>query len=211
MRRRAVRDLVTILGIAVILVGVVFANSELRRGNLRDRYITYRKTVEAERREGGLELVRWDLLQATRGTLKTGPTFTEALLQHRDQHVNIVGFMVPLDDFRQAKEFLLLPMPLECYFCEAPPLREVVLVQMAEGQTTDLYQEPMLINGRLTLNEGPGTKFFYVFKDATLGPGREDQQLHRKEVDIQHRAHQTAEELNKEPLLEGKGTPPSGD
>jgi hypothetical protein len=202
-----VRELVTILGVAVILVGVVFANTELRRGNLRDRYISYRKSIETERRQGGLELVKWDLLQETRGTLKTGPTFSDALLKHRDEHVNLVGFMIPLDEYREAKEFLLLPMPIECYFCEAPPLREVVLVQMAEGTTTDIFDEPVLINGSLTLNEGPGTKFFYVFREASLGPGKEDDQLHRKEIDIQHRAHQAAEDMNKEPLLEGKDEP----
>ena len=210
MRKRAVRDLVTIAGVVVVLVGVAFANSEFRRGGAAERFINMRRAIEAQRREGGLDLVPWELLQQTRGTMRTGPTFAERLLPYNDTDVNVVGFMVPLDEFRQMREFLLLPMPLECYFCEAPPMRDVMLIQMAEGKNTDLFHEPVLVNGRLELPEGPNTKFFYVLHEASLGPGKEGDRLRRRDVPLQHRAHQAAERMNEEPLLEGQSTSGNG-
>jgi hypothetical protein len=48
-------------------------------------------------------------------------------------------------------------------------MRDVVLVQMEKDKTVDIVTEPVVVSGTLALNEGPGTKFFYVVKDANRG------------------------------------------
>jgi len=150
----------------------------------------------------------WDIMRKTKGTRKTGPTFTPELLEHKDNRVSVVGFMTPLYEFRNTTEFLFLPMPIECYFCESPPMRDVILVQMAEGKKVDLVEEPVLLDATLALNEGPGTKFFYVMKDAVLSDG---QQLTPKKITPQHLQEglsaKQAEQASSEPLLEPQEPP----
>lgn len=189
MRRRVKRDLTVLFGILVVLVVVAFANSQFERSNLANRMEQYRQRVESDRESGGLDLLSWNLLRKTTGSMREGPTFHEALLEMDGQHVDIVGFMVPLDEFRNVREFLLLPLPIVCYFCEEPPMRDVMVVQMAEGHATEIYQEPVLINGDLTLNQEPNTKFFYVISNAKMGPGKKGGSLTRKNIPQQHMMH----------------------
>ena len=204
MRKRAKRDLSVILGVVAILVAMAMANNFFYRSSLAERMVKYRQQVEQDRRSGGLDLLQWNLLRNTKGTVRSGPTFDPKLVEYDQKRVDLVGFMVPLDTFRQMKEFLLLPMPIECYFCGAPPMRDVMVVQMAEGETTDLFKEPVLINGTLKLNQGPGTKFFYVISGAKMGPGKEGGTLTRKTVEQQHMVHP---QQSDEPLLQGAEPP----
>lgn len=211
MRRRVVRDLGTILGIVVILAVVVFLNGYLRRGSLADQMDKVRRKAEIQQRNYGVDLLSWELLRQTKGTKSSGPAFAADLLPKKDTQVSLVGFMVPQYDFRQMTEFILLPLPIECYFCQAPPMREVVLVQMAKDAKVDLVKEPVMISGDLTLNEGKGTKFFYVLKNATRGAAEKGGRLTRKPVSQDHMMHgaaqKQAEESQKEVLAPGKEPP----
>jgi len=211
VRRRVVRDIGTFLGVIVILGVVVFVNGQMQRGTLKDRMEKVRQAAEAKQRGSGVELLSWDILRKTTGSRKTGPTFDKRLMEKRDEKVSIIGFMVPLYDFRNIKEFILLPVPIECYFCQAPPMRDVMLVQMAENTSVDLVKEPIIVSGDLTLNEGPGTKFFYVIKDATRGAAEKGGKLTRKKITTEHVQHaigaKQSEEAQQEPLLEGQEPP----
>ena len=189
MRRRAMREMGTILGIVVILAVIVLANSQLRRGSLKTQMERVRRNAEAKREEGGVPILSWDILRETTGSRKKGPTFDERLVEQRDSTVNLIGFMVPEYEFRQMQEFMLLPVPIECYFCESPPMRDVMLIQMAEGSVVDLVNEPVLIHGELTLNEGPGTKFFYVIKNADRGPAEEGAKFTRRSTSEEAMGH----------------------
>ena len=211
MRRRVVRDLGTLLGVVVVLVVVWLINDYMRRGTMTDQYEKVRRTAEADQKSQGTDLLSWDLLRKTKGTVHSGPTFVSELLGLKDKAVDLVGFMVPLYEFRGVTEFLLLPLPIECYFCQAPPMRDVMLVQMAANTTTDIVKEPVMISGALTLNEGAGTKFFYVIKDAARNAGERGGKLHKKAFTQEHVVHATgakqAEEAAKEPLLPGHEPP----
>ena len=211
MRRRVVRDIGTLLGVVVVLVAVVLINDYMRRGSLSDQMDVIRKKAENDQKAMGVDLLHWALLRETKGTRRSGPTFDPRLVEFKDSAVDLVGFMVPMYEFRNVKEFLLLPLPIECYFCQAPPMRDVVLVQMAKDTAVDIVKEPVLINGTLTLNEGPGTKFFYVVKDAGRGPAEKGGKLHTKRFSQDHIMHSTGakqlEEQQKEPLLEGQEPP----
>ncbi|MBI5095157.1 MAG: DUF3299 domain-containing protein [Candidatus Hydrogenedentes bacterium] len=206
MRIRAAKEIGIIGGIVVLLLALLFVNMQCGRLDLRDRMEKLRKRIEQERIGQGLKLLPWNLLQKTTGGVRSGPTFDPKLLPYRDTHVDIIGFMVGLDKFRNIKEFMVLPLPLECYFCQQPPMHDVVLVQMAEGEVVkSLYKEPVLINGTLTLNEGPNTKFFYVIKNARLGAGKEGGPLSPKETPQEHTLpHESKESTT---MIEGHEPP----
>jgi len=169
LRRRAKRDLTVIVGIVVALGLVAFANYNFQRGDLAKRMNALRMEEELAQRQMGIPVMEWRHLTETRGSSRSGPTFLDELVERDGEHIYIVGFMVPLQQFRNMSEFILLPLPIECYFCRIPPISHVVLVQMAEDETANLYREPVLINGTLQLNEGAGTKFFYQINDARMG------------------------------------------
>jgi len=211
VKRRVVRDLGTLVGIVVILAAVVFINGYMRRGTLATQMDAVRRKAELDQKNLGTDLLTWNLLRQTTGTKWSGPTFASELLPLKDTRVSLVGFMVPQYEFRQMTEFILLPLPIECYFCQAPPMREVVLVQMEKDAKVDLVKEPVLINGDLTLNEGKGTKFFYVVKNATRGPAEKGGKLTRQQVSPDHMMHgagaKQAEEALKEPILPGQEPP----
>ncbi len=205
MRLRAKRDLTIFVGVVFVISVVALTNNFLERSNLAERSEKWRQMVEKERKNKGIDIISWKILQKTKGNMRTGPTFDEALLKYDKQKVHIVGFMVPLNEFRNIKEFLLLPLPIECYFCQAPPMRDVIIVQMTEKETTNLYREPVLINGVLNLQKGKGVKFFYIISDARLGPAKEGGSLTVKTVQPQHMMH--VQQAPQEQLLEGIETP----
>lgn len=209
MRKRAVREIGTIFGIIIILGAVVFFNGYMRRGSLSDYFEKVRRTAEAAQAGQGVPLLQWNLLRKTSGSMRSGPKFDQNLLDIRDAEVNIIGFMVPLQEFRAVKEFLLLRLPVQCYFCEAPPPRDVMLVQMAEGESTDIVNEPVIVSGLLTLNEGPGIKFFYVLKEASRAAAEKGGKLTRK--NIRPEAIQHMKDQNQPPpqLMPGYELPPA--
>lgn len=205
MRFRAKRDLSVFVGVVLIISIIALTNNFFERSSLAEKMEKYRQAVENERTKKGIDIISWKVLQKTKGNMRTGPTFDENLLPYDKQRVHIVGFMVPLNEFRKIKEFLLLPLPIECYFCQAPPMRDVIIVQMAENETTELYREPVLLNGILNLQKGKGVKFFYILTDAHIGPAKEGGSLTKKEVQPQHMMH--VQPAPQEQLLEGVETP----
>ncbi|HRI88008.1 MAG TPA: DUF3299 domain-containing protein [Candidatus Hydrogenedentes bacterium] len=209
MRTRVVRDLGTIAGIVVILAGVVGVNFYYRLDGLKQKYDRIRRVAEAERAKTGMELLSWDLLRETKGNLRSGPKFSEKLIERvKDgRTVNLMGFMTPIDQFKDVSHFMLLPLPIECYFCRMPPMRDVMLVRMAQGETTDIVEEPVLVSGGLELHEGPKQKFFYSVQNASLQAGQSGAKLSKKNFSEQHRTE--GRSLGGELVNDGHGEAPA--
>ena len=203
MRRRVVREVgTTIAGVAVILTGLIFGNNFLQRSSLAEQMTQWRQNLEKAQR---VSLMKWPLLQKTRGGYFSGPTFAEELKQYDGQQINLMGFQVPLEQFREMNEFLLLPMPIECYFCQSPPMKDVVLVRMGQGETVRLYKEPILLSGTLTLHEGPKSQFFYTITDAQWNKPGADIKMHTRNVKLQHQIE--SKKQKQEPMMEGSPVP----
>ncbi len=192
MKRRAKRDLGVLVGAVAILAGVVFFNGQVNRKALAAEMDKIRRAAEKQRREEGFEVVSWDLMRKTKGSLKKGGTFAEELHPLHGQNVNMMGFMVPNEQFRDVTEFWFLPLPIECYFCLIPPEKDVMLVQMEEGKTVQIYDEVVMVNGTFNLHEGPGVKFFYSLTDALVAAGEPGAELNRKYISPEHMAPQHA-------------------
>jgi hypothetical protein len=173
-----------------------------------------RKAAEPTAAKQGVELLDWVLLQKTKGSLRSGPTFDKDLVARAKEGrpANLMGFMTPIDQFRDVKHFMMLPMPIECYFCRMPPMRDVMLVRMAEGVITQIMEEPVLVSGGLNLHEGPKQKFFYSMTNSGLRAGDSGKKLTVKEISEEHRkqGYKEGGKLMSEQDAAGD-TPPEGE
>jgi len=186
MRRRVKRDLVLVLGVVGILCTVMVLNYSTGVVQLAKKFEAMRSGLEEKRSAEGIQLLSWKLMRNTKGSLRAGGEFDPELLTKDNTRVNLIGFMVPFEQFNNMTEFLLLPLPLECYFCRIPPARDVMFASMRQGETTKLYAEPVLINGVIKIHREAGTKFFYSLEDVTLQPAEAGAKLKPKLLDIQH-------------------------
>ncbi len=187
MRRRAKRDLATLLALVTVVAGVVGVNGYMRRAGLRESFEKMRAAVESKHRGEGVSLIEWKELHQVKGRRQTGATFPESLKEKDGRLVNIVGFMSAIDQFRDVTEFMLLPVPLTCYFCDAPPMRDIIQVKL--DKPANMINEPVLIGGRLRLHEGPRPLFFYTIENAKWNEAVKDEESTEKVVDQQHRLH----------------------
>lgn len=170
MKKRTKRDITLFFGVLVILAILLFLKGELGRGQSIEKFEAMRTALEEIEMGKSNMLLDWTDMRKTKGSPKKGGKFTEGLMERDDSYANVVGFMVPLEQFLDTTEFMLLPLPLECYFCESPPASDVMLVTMAEGQMIKRFiEEPVLMNGKFTVNQGADQKFFYTLSEATLG------------------------------------------
>lgn len=186
LRRRVKRDLTLVAGVVLILCIVVVVNYGSGVAKLASKFEALRSGIEEQRQAEGIELLSWKLMRATGGMLRTGATFVPELLEKDNTEVNVIGFMVPFEQFNHMTEFLLLPLPLECYFCQIPPARDVMFVQMKPGTDTKLYEEPVLLSGKIKLHKEAPTKFFYSLEDAAVGPAEAKGSLHPKALKQEH-------------------------
>jgi hypothetical protein len=153
-------------------------------------------------------LIDWKVLQKTKGTIRSGARFHDALKPADGQLVNVIGFMTPIDQFRQVTHFMLLPMPIFCYFCEAPPMRDIILVELENGTTADLVNEPVLIGGRLELQGKAGDPFFYAISNAKWNAAVEGMRLTPKQIEDRHKfelMNRKGEILGTEDAMPGEG------
>lgn len=193
MRRRAIRDLGTLAGVLIILGGVVAANTYMRLDSLKEKWVKIRKAMEQHRREEGVQLLEWDMLHQVKGTFRSGPRYTPEVEAAADHAANIVGFMAPITQFRKVNEFMLLPMPIQCYFCEAPPMRDVIHIKLNENQQVDLVNEPVLVGGLFKLHPEQGEPFFYSLEQARWGEAVTDEDFSIQEVAEETRQHHLQE------------------
>ena len=186
MKKRAKRDLTLLVGAVAIIAAIGFFNGQLNRFSLINEMTAWRQIGEAEQIEAGLDLLPWELVRKTQGTLRKGGQYHPDLTRSDGELVNIVGFMQPLETFKDVTEFMVLPLPIECYFCEIPPAHDVMYVQMFEGETEQIWNQPVLIYGRFHLNEGPNAQFFYTIDEALLTSAIDGEDLTKRRIKLEH-------------------------
>ncbi len=198
MRRRVVRELVTVAGVVVILLALVVFNSQVSRGGKKERMEQYRRTVETQRETEGQSLLKWDQMRQTkRANSSSAPIFADDLSALDGKEVTLLGFMAPIDQFQDVSYFMLLPVPIECFFCSAPPMREIMYVELVQGKRADIVNEPVAITGTLTLSREAGSQFFYSIKDAQWAAGEKNTKLTPKNTGSEHRMHQMQQGLSR--------------
>jgi hypothetical protein len=186
---------VTIIGVIIVLTVIASVYVHMRPHSPIEAYpdqgITVRMAAEDKRAKEGMSLLDWKLLRKTNGTVRAGARFHDTLRPYNGQMVNVVGFMTPIDQFDDVAHFMLLPMPVYCYFCEAPPMRDILLVELEKGKKADLVNEPVLIAGHLELRGKAGDPFFYSVVNAKWDAAVEGMALTPKEILEPHKLELT--------------------
>jgi hypothetical protein len=97
--------------------------------------------------------VPWTLLQEAktvqRADKKFGPEFTREIRKLDKQQVKIYGFMMPLEQTRMQKRFLIASFPPHCPFC-MPGGPESMVEVMADNAIEFTY-EPIVVAGRMAV------------------------------------------------------------
>jgi hypothetical protein len=99
--------------------------------------------------------IPWQLLQSTKtvqkGEKKFGPEFPKAVRELDKQQVKLYGFMMPLDQSKKQKRFLLSAYPPHCSFCLTGGPES--LVEVLADKPIDFTFEPIVVSGRLAVLE----------------------------------------------------------
>jgi len=97
--------------------------------------------------------VPWQLLQAAKTVQKSdktfGPLFTPEIRKLDKQSVKIYGFMMPLDQSRLQKRFLIASFPPHCAFCL--PGGPESMVEVIADKPVEFTYEPITVAGRMAV------------------------------------------------------------
>ncbi len=200
MRQRNRRRLGIVIGIVLVCVAIPVAGRlamtvpalvNLFRSPPR---VPPREGAEKALIERGESVLRYGCIVETTGHRRTGAKFTDELKAWDGKEVQVVGYMVPLDQFDEMERFVLLPLPVHCLKCRPPPQRDMVLVELLEPAR--IVNEPVLVSGTLSLTDDAGQPFWYRITSARWRAPREGEGLTGRVVQEGHR-HVPAE------LMEG--------
>ena len=99
--------------------------------------------------------VPWTVLQQAKTVQKPdkkfGPEFTRDIKALDRKDVKLFGFMMPLDQSRKQKRFLLAAYPPHCAFCL--PSGPESLVEVIADTPVEFTMEPIVVAGRLAVLE----------------------------------------------------------
>jgi hypothetical protein len=99
--------------------------------------------------------VPWTVLQQAKTVQKPdkkfGPEFTRDIKALDRKDVKLFGFMMPLDQARKQKRFLLAAYPPHCAFCL--PSGPESLVEVVCDTPVEFTMEPIVVAGRLAVLE----------------------------------------------------------
>jgi uncharacterized protein len=97
--------------------------------------------------------VPWQLLQSTKTIQKAdkkfGPSFPKEVKELDKQEVKLYGFMMPLDQAKKQKRFLLSAFPPHCSFCLTGGPES--LVEVLADKPIDFTFEPIVVAGRMAV------------------------------------------------------------
>ena len=99
--------------------------------------------------------VPWEILQQAKTVQKAdkkyGPVFTREIQSLDKRDVKLYGFMMPLDQSRMQKRFLLASFPPHCSFCM--PGGPESMVEVVADKAIEFTYEPIVVAGRMAVLE----------------------------------------------------------
>jgi hypothetical protein len=99
--------------------------------------------------------VPWQVLQQAKTVQKPdkkyGPVFTREIRKLDQKDVKVYGFMMPLEQTRMQKRFLLASFPPHCPFCM--PGGPESMVEVVADQAVEFTYEPIIVAGRMAVLE----------------------------------------------------------
>lgn len=97
--------------------------------------------------------VPWEVLQQAKTVQKAdkrfGPEFTPEIRKLDKQSVKVFGFMMPLEQARLQKRFLLASFPPHCPYCM--PGGPESMIEVLADKAVEFTYEPVVVSGRLAV------------------------------------------------------------
>lgn len=96
-----------------------------------------------------IESASWPLL----AQLDAQNSFIPDVLKELERNeIKLAGFVVPLtDNFKEIKEFLLVPDSMSCIHVPPPPSNQMVLVSLEKEMNPQFAYGPVWVKGRLEI------------------------------------------------------------
>jgi hypothetical protein len=116
----------------------------------------------------GVNGLPWAVISETTLDRNYRPTFTSYLKELDGRQVQLVGYMQPFSDDQDPGAFLLIEYPVGCWYCEAPEVTGIVLIELPAGKTRHLTRAALRVTGKLTLNGTDPENFLYVIRGAKV-------------------------------------------
>jgi len=116
----------------------------------------------------GVNRLPWAVVSDTAVDRRYRPTFAPYLKALDGKLVQLTGFLQPLGEELEGGAFLLIEYPVGCWFCETPPMANILLVELPKDKTFTYTRDLVRVEGRLILNATDPENFFYTIRDAAV-------------------------------------------
>lgn len=95
------------------------------------------------------------------------PVFSEQVKNLENEEVEVKGYIIPVEGYKNHKEFIFSAFPYNmCFFCGGAGPETVMEVYADEP--IKYTAEPIVIRGKLELNDSDINRLIYGLKDATF-------------------------------------------
>lgn len=139
-----------------------------------EKMLEQERKLMARLREGklpGVDLVRFETLAGWKYTkgLEGMPDTTKAL---DGKKVAMIGFMLPIDEVKDIRHFLLVQSLWSCCYGTPPDIHGIVRIEMPKDRPIDYSFEPLLITGTLrvgaTMEDGYCIDIYQLHADSVV-------------------------------------------
>ena len=137
----------TVLVIALLLLPATYSYMQQRTAVRKPVVASGAPAIEA-----GYDRLTFEILKSW--TYVEGKSEFPGFIKALDgKPVEMLGYMMPLTEIENIKEFLLVPSLWGCCYGQPPAVNHIVAVKMPVGQTTKFYSGPIRIDGRFRVGE----------------------------------------------------------
>lgn len=98
------------------------------------------------------------------------PVFSQEIRGLAGKEITIKGYIVPVEGYKSHKEFVFSAYPYNmCFFCGGAGPETVM--EVAADEPIKYTTEPIIIKGKLQLNDSDVNRLMYILTNATLVKG----------------------------------------
>jgi hypothetical protein len=153
MARKPLRH--TVIALALLLAtGVIVAVQQhvLAKKTLKLGLAQAAGIANGDRSETGYSKLTFETLKSW--TYVAGKTpFPPHIKALDGQNVEMLGFMMPLTEIQNIKEFVLMPTLFGCCYGQPPAPNHMVMVKLPAGRTTKFCSNPVRVRGEFHVGE----------------------------------------------------------
>ena len=117
----------------------------------------------------GINALVWVAVGETELGAKGRPTFLKYIEDLDGKRISVTGFITPgAARGEELTSFLFTENPIGCWFCETPGPTQLLIVELAAGQTAEPTRHVVKITGTLKLNRTDPEQFPFTVVEAKV-------------------------------------------